>query len=73
MGSVARTGDAVFEGPDGARVFVDPKSLRLLDGIVLDYDTEPAEQGFIINNPHAPSTCGCGIVVQRLSEGRGTS
>ena len=52
--------DVVFEGEDGARVFVDPRSLRLLDGTVLDYDTSLLSKGFTFNNPHAKSTCGCG-------------
>jgi iron-sulfur cluster assembly protein len=52
--------DAVFEGPDGARLVVDPKSLRLLDGTVLDYDTSLLTRGFVVQNPHAKSTCGCG-------------
>lgn len=52
--------DLVFEGPDGAKVFVDPRSLRLLDGTVLDYDTSLLSRGFIFNNPNAKSTCGCG-------------
>ena len=55
-----RPGDSVFDRPDGARVFVDPKSLRLLDGTVLDYDTNLLSRGFLVNNPHATSTCGCG-------------
>jgi iron-sulfur cluster assembly protein len=54
-------GDATFEGPDGGKVFVDPRSLRLLDGIVLDYDTSLLSKGFLISNPHATGTCGCGI------------
>ena len=53
--------DSVFEGPDGAKVFVDPRSLRLLDGTVLDYDTSLLSKGFVLNNPHAKSTCGCGV------------
>jgi iron-sulfur cluster assembly accessory protein len=53
--------DTVFEGPDGAQVFVDPRSLRLLDGTVLDYDTSLLSKGFLFNNPHAKSTCGCGV------------
>ena len=53
-------GDAVFDGADGARVFVDGRSLRLLDGIVLDYDTSLLSRGFLIDNPHAAGTCGCG-------------
>ena len=52
--------DSVFEGVDGARIFVDPKSLRLLDGTVLDYDTSLLSKGFVVSNPHATSTCGCG-------------
>jgi iron-sulfur cluster assembly protein len=52
--------DLVFEGPDGGRVYVDPRSLRLLDGAVLDYDTSLLSRGFVLDNPHAKSTCGCG-------------
>ncbi len=52
--------DAVFEGEEGATVFVDPRSLRVLDGTVLDYDTSLLSKGFILNNPHAKNTCGCG-------------
>ena len=53
--------DTVFEGPEGCRVFVDPRSLALLDGTVLDYDTSLLSKGFMFNNPHAKSTCGCGV------------
>jgi iron-sulfur cluster assembly protein len=55
-----RDGDQVFAGLDGARIFVDAKSLRFLDGTVLDYDTSLISRGFMFNNPHAKSTCGCG-------------
>jgi iron-sulfur cluster assembly protein len=55
-----RPGDSVFEGTDAAKVFVDAKSLRLLDGSLLDYDTSLLSKGFVITNPHATSTCGCG-------------
>jgi iron-sulfur cluster assembly accessory protein len=57
----ARDTDLVFEGPEGAKVFVDPRSLRLLDGTVLDYDTSLLSKGFVFDNPHAKSTCGCGV------------
>jgi iron-sulfur cluster assembly protein len=56
-----READVVFDGPDGARIYVDPRSLRLLDGTVLDYDTSLLSKGFVFNNPHAKSTCGCGV------------
>jgi len=55
-----RDGDQVFDGQAGARVFVDPKSLRFIDGTLLDYDTSLLSRGFTLSNPHAKSTCGCG-------------
>jgi len=55
-----RPGDEVFTGQDGARVFVDPKSHRFLDGTVLDYDTSLLSKGFLFHNPNAKATCGCG-------------
>ena len=57
----ARDTDLVFEGADGAKVFVDPKSLKLLDGTVLDFDEHNLlATSFTLKNPHAKSTCGCG-------------
>jgi len=55
-----RLGDQVFEGAEGARIFVDRKSLLYLDGTVLDYDTNLITKGFVFQNPNAKSTCGCG-------------
>jgi iron-sulfur cluster assembly protein len=56
----ARLGDEVFEGPEGARLFVDKKSYLFLKDTVLDYDTNLISKGFVFNNPNAKSTCGCG-------------
>jgi iron-sulfur cluster assembly protein len=56
-----RTNDEVFTGPDGSRVFVDPKSYTLLKGTELDYDMNLISLGFIFHNPNAKSTCGCGL------------
>jgi iron-sulfur cluster assembly accessory protein len=56
-----RPDDVVFGEAEGAAVFIDPKSLRLLDGTVLDYDTSLLSKGFVVNNPNAKSTCGCGV------------
>ena len=53
--------DQIFSGGDGAKVFVDPRSLRLLDGTTLDYDTSLLSKGFVFQNPQAKSTCGCGV------------
>jgi iron-sulfur cluster assembly protein len=52
--------DLVFDGPDGVKVWIDPRSHRLLDGTTLDFDTSLMSRGFIFQNPHAKSTCGCG-------------
>jgi iron-sulfur cluster assembly protein len=56
----ARTGDEVFEGPEGSKVFCDKKSLLYLNGTVLDYDGNLLGKGFMFSNPNAKSTCGCG-------------
>ncbi|HYT65886.1 MAG TPA: iron-sulfur cluster assembly accessory protein [Vicinamibacterales bacterium] len=55
-----REGDRVFDGPDGSKVYVDPRSFRFLDGTTLDYDMSLVSKGFIFNNPNAKSSCGCG-------------
>jgi iron-sulfur cluster assembly protein len=52
--------DLVFDGPGGVRVWIDPRSHRLLDGTTLDYDSELLSKGFVFHNPNAKSTCGCG-------------
>jgi iron-sulfur cluster assembly protein len=56
----ARFGDEVFEGADGAKIYIDKKSLLYLNGTVLDYDTNMVSKGFVFNNPNAKSSCGCG-------------
>jgi iron-sulfur cluster assembly protein len=57
---VPQDGDLVYEGPQHVQVFVDPKSARFLDGTVVDYDTSLISRGFILRNPNATTTCGCG-------------
>ena len=44
-----------------ARVVVDEASLPLLAGSVLDYSSEMIGSNFVINNPNAASSCGCGV------------
>jgi iron-sulfur cluster assembly accessory protein len=59
--AAARETDLVFEGAHGAKLFVDPRSLKLLDGTVLDFDENNLlATSFTLKNPHAKSTCGCG-------------
>jgi iron-sulfur cluster assembly protein len=51
--------DHVFER-DGARVFVDPKSARFLEGTVVDWQRTLMQSGFVFRNPNVKSSCGCG-------------
>lgn len=44
----------------GVRVFVDPKSMLLLDGTKLDFETGMRGHGFKFENPNDKSDCGCG-------------
>ena len=56
----ARLGDEVFEGPDGAKIFVDKKSLLFLNGTRPRLRHGLLSKGFVFNNPNAKQTCGCG-------------
>ncbi|MBI4424250.1 MAG: iron-sulfur cluster assembly accessory protein [Elusimicrobia bacterium] len=51
--------DKVYES-NGARLLVDPKSEFFLFGSVVDYESSLMKSGFVIKNPNATSTCGCG-------------
>lgn len=51
--------DHVFEN-NGARVMLDSKSIRHLNGTELDYKDGLMQAGFVFNNPNVKSTCGCG-------------
>lgn len=46
---------------DGARVIVDRSSAPFIAGSTVDYRSEKLMGGgFVVNNPNAVSTCGCG-------------
>jgi iron-sulfur cluster assembly accessory protein len=51
--------DKVFE-VNGVKLFVDPISLRYLNGAEVDFVDNNMGGGFTIKNPNAKSTCGCG-------------
>lgn len=57
--SGARERDHIFER-DGARVFVDPKSYQYLKGLTLDHQESLMQRGFVLHNPNAKRSCGCG-------------
>lgn len=51
--------DQVFE-QYGVKVFVDEKSLGILQGTQIDYVSEGLNQTFKFSNPKATDECGCG-------------
>lgn len=51
--------DAVFEN-EGVSLLVDPLSFQYLMGAEVDYKEDLQGARFIINNPNAATTCGCG-------------
>ncbi|MBI4465546.1 MAG: iron-sulfur cluster assembly accessory protein [Acidobacteria bacterium] len=46
---------------DGAKVFVDPKSLNYLKGMRVDFKADLLQQNFVLDNPNAKHSCGCGL------------
>ncbi len=57
--------EAVKEGDtevvtDGVRLLVDPMSLQYLMGAEIDYSEGLQGAQFVIRNPNATTTCGCG-------------
>lgn len=44
----------------GVKLLVDAMSLDLLKGSEIDYQTSLQGESFVIRNPNAASTCGCG-------------
>jgi len=54
-----RDDDRVFER-DGTGVLIDEVSLDLLRGSELDYVEDLIGSYFVVRNPNATSTCGCG-------------
>ncbi|SFW33712.1 HesB/IscA family protein [Luteibacter sp. UNCMF366Tsu5.1] len=45
---------------DGIRVVVDPKSLPLVDGTLIDFQRQGLNASFVFHNPNATGECGCG-------------
>ncbi len=54
-----RPDDTVVESR-GVALLVDAMSLELLKGSEIDYQTSLQGESFVIRNPNAASTCGCG-------------
>ncbi len=52
--------DDLLVQTDGVRLIVDPISLQYLTGAEVDYAQDLQGERFIIRNPNAKTTCGCG-------------
>jgi iron-sulfur cluster insertion protein len=44
----------------GVKLLVDPMSLELINGAEVDYQSSVNGESFVIRNPNAGSSCGCG-------------
>lgn len=55
-----RQGDDTAVEKDGVMLLIDPMSLQYLTGARIDYKEDLEGARFIINNPNASTTCGCG-------------
>lgn len=55
----AQADDLVFED-HGVKVLVDPGSLKLLDGTVVDFVKQGLNEAFRFRNPNVKGECGCG-------------
>jgi len=52
-------GDTVIEN-EGVKLLVDPMSFQYLTGAEIDYSEGMEGAQFVIRNPNAQTTCGCG-------------
>jgi len=55
----AGSDDLILEGA-GQKVVIDPVSLPFLSNAVIDFSEELIGARFVIENPNATSSCGCG-------------
>jgi iron-sulfur cluster assembly protein len=54
-----KASDHVFED-QGVKVFVDPESLKLIDGTIVDFVKQGLNEAFRFQNPNTKGECGCG-------------
>ena len=52
-------GDTIVEN-EGVKLLVDPMSFQYLSGAEIDYSEGMEGAQFVIRNPNATTTCGCG-------------
>lgn len=59
MAEHANDDDHVFES-QGIYVYVDPKSLDLVDGTTIHFEKQELAESFVFRNPNVSAECGCG-------------
>lgn len=57
--AAAAANDTVVEHSN-VKIFVDPQSAAMLEGLTIDFVDTMLESGFTFHNPNASSSCGCG-------------
>jgi len=62
--------DTVFES-FGVQLLVDQNSMRMLDGAEIDFESTVQGESFVIRNPNASSSCGCGNSFTPAESGSG--
>jgi iron-sulfur cluster assembly protein len=55
-----REGDHVFTQSDGLDIYVDEKSLKVVNGTRVDYTLKGLSQALRFQNPNVTGECGCG-------------
>ena len=59
MAASANDDDTIIEN-GGAMLLIDPLSFQYLAGAEVDYQIDLMGSRFVVNNPNAVTTCGCG-------------
>ena len=54
-----REDDVVFD-KHGVKIVLDPESLKMLNKSTIDYNDSMQGAGFVVHNPNATKSCGCG-------------
>lgn len=57
--AAAASNDTIIE-QNSVRIFVDPQSAAMLEGLTIDFVDTMLESGFTFHNPNASASCGCG-------------
>ena len=57
---IVETQACVEDKRDSVKLLIDPISLQYLEGSQVDYEKDFQGEQFIVKNPNANTTCGCG-------------